>query len=99
PHVAVTVHKQAVRPIDQAGTEASYQLAGGIEFLDRIEHRADAGLAPTAVINPDAAAIGVNVDAYCLSPCPPFRNLRPVLNDAVRICVRIGFLAAGLPIP
>src|SRR5271166_1628590 len=90
PHIAVPVHEQAVRPVDQAGAEALHHLAGGIEFVDRIKLRTGAELGPATLVDPDAATIAVDIDADRLAPGPTFRKLCPVLDDTISIGCGIG---------
>ena len=53
PHVAFTVHVNAVWKDEQAGAEALQVLAGGIELDDRRDARPGAGIAAAALEDPD----------------------------------------------
>src|SRR5579862_9447632 len=85
PDIAVAVGAEAMRPVDQLRAEAHHLPAGGVEFLDRRNARADAGFAAAAVVDPEAGAVAVDIDADRLAPRPAFRQLRPMLDDVIRI--------------
>src|SRR5580704_6897333 len=85
PNIAVAVGAEAMRPVDQLRAEAHHLPAGGVEFLDRRDARADAGFAAAAIVDPEAGAIAIDIDADRLAPRRPFRQLRPVLDDTIRI--------------
>src|SRR5215472_13906228 len=86
-----------VRPVDHATTEARHQLAGGVELLDRRDIRALAGLCATAIVNPDAGAISIDVDSDRLSPRTAFGKLCPILHCAIGVGRGIGILGMGPP--
>jgi len=73
------------------------QLARGVEFLDRRDVRALAGLCAAAIVDPDASAISIDVDSDRLPPHAAFGKLRPILYHAVGIGCGIGILGIGPP--
>src|SRR5450631_1238840 len=85
PDIAVAVRAEAMRPVDQLRAEAHHLPAGGVEFLDRRDARSDTGFAAAAVVDPEAGAVAIDIDADRLAPRPPFGQLRPVLDDVIRI--------------
>ena len=103
PDVAVAVDVNAVREQQHSGAEALHQLAGRIELEDRVELRAVAverhrriRSATAAAIRPHRSATqtlvpsGSIVDRAGRAPGPAGRQLRPVLDRAIRIGQRIG---------
>jgi hypothetical protein len=85
-----------VRPVDQARAEADDLAAGCIEFLQRRHARSDTGLAAAAIVDPEARAVAVDVDADCLSPRPAFRQLRPMFDDVIRIWCAVRIVGLDL---
>src|SRR5580704_5728840 len=85
PDIAVAVSTEAMWPVDQARAEAHHLPAGGVEFLDRRDARADAGFAAATVVDPKAGAVAVDIDADRLAPRPALGQLRPMLDDVIRI--------------
>src|SRR5258708_4523207 len=67
PDIAVAVDAQPMRPVDQLRAEAHHLPAGGIEFLDRRDARANAGFGAAAVEHPKAVAVAGDADAYRLA--------------------------------
>ncbi len=74
PDIAVTIDVEAMRKDEQPRTEALHQLAGSIEFEDRVEVRAIAGewnpwfharrqrSFATSIGYPDATSVGIDTD-------------------------------------
>jgi len=90
-----------VRPVERAGTEANYQFAIAIEFLNRINRCADwinTTFRASAIQHPHAFAVGIYFYANHLAPRPLRGKLRPVLHDAEWIGWRIDILRVGQPI-
>ena len=104
PDIAFAIDMQAVRKDGEAGAEALHQLARRVELQDRVELGAgaverlpflpfgerDEALRAAALGDPDARAVGIDVDRAGRAPDPAFRQFRPVLDRAVGIGQRVG---------
>ena len=99
PHGAGLVHGKSVRPIHLAAAEVHQQLAGRIEFHDRIEVGALAGVGAAALVHPDALAVRVDGDADRRAQFTARGQLRSPAVHVIGIGRRIGIggLRIGAP--
>src|SRR6266851_2392023 len=97
PDVTVAVDAKTVRPVDQTSAEARDQFAAGIEFLNRGDQRTFAGLRAAAVVDPNTAAIPIDLDADRLAPSAAFGQLRPMFDDVIRIGRAVRIVGLDLP--
>jgi hypothetical protein len=90
PDGAVRNGEQAVRPTEQSGPKAHDEPACCVEFLNRRDVRAVAALTAAAVEHPYARTVAIDVNADRHSPYPALRQLRPVVDDVIRIGGAVG---------
>src|SRR6266700_963516 len=90
PHISALVDKDAVRKNKQPLAEALEQFACRIKSEDRRQVRASTSISAAPLRHP-YAAVRADVDRTGRSPRPPLGELRPVLDRAVRIGLRVGW--------
>ena len=85
PHVALTIHVNAVRPVHHAAAERAHQCAVAIEQQHGIEVRPDAAILPASFGHPHTLAIPVDRHRAGAAPGATGGELRPSFDGAIRI--------------
>ena len=85
PDIAFAVDVEAVRKGEQSFAEALHEIAGEIEFQDRIGGRAGAIVSAAARENPDVLAVAVGKHAARDAELHAFGQLLPAIGGAIRI--------------
>src|SRR5690606_5585935 len=85
PNVAFLIHVQTVRPGDQAGTKALYNVALRIEFDDRVHVGTYAGVRAATVSCPQMKAVHIDMYTGDGTPAAAFRQCAPVTYGFVRV--------------
>src|SRR5258708_11960351 len=92
PHVALAVYVETMGVVEETLAEAHHKFSGGIEFSDGIKRRVDTVFDSTPVEDPDALAVGIDIDACHLPDLAAFGHLQPIRVETVWIggAIRVG---------
>src|SRR6266446_6441590 len=92
PHIALAIDIEAVGVVEETLANAQYKIPRGIESVDRIKRRVDTVSCPTSLENPDAFAIGTDIDSRHLSHLAAIGHLQPIRVEKVWVggAIRVG---------
>jgi len=78
-------------------TQTVPSAAALIQFLYWRDARAFASLSAAAIEHPKTGAVAIDVDTDCLSPDASVRQLRPVVDDMIRVRSAIRIIRLNAP--
>src|SRR5258708_2121938 len=92
PHIALAIDIEAMGVVEEALANAQYKISRGIESVDRIKRRVDTVSCPTSLENPDAFAVGTDIDSRHLSHLAAIGHLQPIRVETVWVggAIRVG---------